>query len=390
MASNLTKTTKSVKKFLLYFAIFVIIIILADYLIKSTDKLNPPVEENNDSEYYPQIDTIFQNIPSPQIKNLPLANVGAKISKDQIKFPEFPPVVNIYKLKPEQENFYEANQAREIATLLKLTSAETKTINNVMYWETLDKNRTMSFDKSQRLWNYRINTQDLGNIKITSSEDLISQGIEFLNEMGLNNNYIFQSNVSNAYLTYLDDQDNYFSNSQNKPNSARLILNKEIELIKPITDEFPTLKAPIKRINYIDGIANMTLINNAKDIYKDMMLFNYKAHDYESSFGIYPIISISKAYDMIQNNQGYLYRLSENGSNLFEEATIKTIEEFKITLGNTKIIYIESININSQEPWTKFLQPFYLFEGQTKSSDNKTYSFSFIVPALDQSNYISL
>jgi len=389
MASNLTKTTKSVKKFLIYFAIFVIIIIVADYFTKSYVPITPPSNGIINSNY-PQPNIAFMQIPSPQIKNLPLGNSLAKISKNQIKFPDFPPVVNIYKLKPEQENFYEANRARTLASLLKLTSGETKTINNIMYFETMEKDRVLSFDKAQRLWNYRSSNTNLSKLSISQEDTLISSGISFLYQMEINNSDAFQKNVSTCYLTYLDNQGYYSNNSTNIINSAKLILNKEIDLIKPVQNDLPLLKAPIKRIDYLDGIVNMTIINQGKDIATDMIYFNYKVHDYENTVGIYPIITVSDAYDKIQNNQGFLYRLTEVGSNIFNNNPIPTINEFKINVENTKLIYIESFDSNNLEPWTKYLQPFFLFEGQAQSENNNLYSFSFIVPALNPANYSNL
>ena len=388
MSSSLTNTTKSVKRFLIYFAIFVVIIIVADRIISQSTKPTGTTTDTINTDY-PQPNKIFSQIPLPVLKNLPIGNSKAKVSKDALNFPQFPPVVYVYKLKPEQENFNEANQARTIAALLKLNSGETKTVNNVMYWETYEQDRQMSFDKVQRLWNYKVKYTNLSALITNNNQDLfINNGIGYLNSMDLNTNSYFNLDGSTCYFTYLDNQGNYSINgTANSVNSARLILNKRINLIIPVLQDLPTLTAPIQRDNYLDGIVNMTITGTGKEIFTNMIYFNYKVHDYENTLGVYPIISGLEAFDKIQNNQGYLYTLSEVGSDIFKTAVTPVISEFKITVANTKLIYIESFNIDSQEPWTEYLQPFYLFKGQTTSVDNKTYDFSFIVPALKTTDY---
>jgi hypothetical protein len=387
MASNLTKTTKSVKKFLIFFSAFILIIILADYFIKSTSPLIPP-GENTNSKYYPIKNEIFSKIPYPKIKGLTVANpTKVNVSKDAVKFPEFPSVLNVYKIKPEQEHLNEANQSREIAKTLELTSGESKIINNVMYFETINADRVFSFDKAQRLWNYQIKTNTIAALGYKDIEKYKTAGLSFMGSMQLNASNYFVNDYVKGYITYLDNQGNYTNIISNNANSTRIFLNKQIIAIEPTTEKIPILYSQVQRPYDLESIASMTIINKGEKISSDLLSFSYKAHDYESDIGIYPILSPTEAFEKIQNDGGYLYSMYEVDSNIFQKTTNPSIKEFKLNLSSTKIIYVESEIRDEQDPWTLYLQPFYQFSGQAKSLTNKNYEFSFIVPAVADTSY---
>ena len=145
------------------------------------------------------------------------------------------------------------------------------------------------------------------------------------------------------------------------------------------------------------GLANMVIIGGDKEhpeknsMVNNLYYFNYKMHDYSSTFGVYDLLDISEAYNKLQKNDGFLYKLEKVGSNnLSGDIVIPTINELKVKLSETKIIYIESDTVSSELPWTNYLQPFYIFSGTTTSNDGGNYNFSFIIPALKDSQYKSL
>lgn len=387
MASNLTKTTKSVKRFLIYFSIFVLVVIFADYFINKWKPITPP-GGLADSKYYPIKNELFGKIPYPKIKGLTIANpTKVNVSKDKISFPEFPPVLSVYKLKLEQEHLNEANQAREIAQTLELTTGESKIINNVIYFETINADRVFSFDKAQRLWNYQNKLTNLKPLGYSDIEKYKSSGFSFLTSMQLNSNNLFTYNYIQGYITYLDNQGNYTNIVSNNANSAKILLNKNVLAIEPTTDKIPILYAQVQRPSSNQGIATLTVINKGEKIASDMLSFNYKAHDYETNVGIYQVLAPSVAFEKIQTDGGYLYSMNELNTNIFLITPNPSIKEFKLTVDSTKIIYIESENRNDLEPWTLYLQPFYQFSGQAKSLSSKNYTFSFIVPALTDESY---
>jgi len=375
----------------MFFLIVSIIIIVADYFIKSTAPVLVP-SENVNSKYYPVKSTVFDKIPYPKIKSLSVANpTKVKVSKDTVTFPDFPPVVYLYKINPEQEHINDANQARALSKTLELTSGESKIINNVMYFETLNSDRVLSFDKVQRFWNYNIKLNSFPTFKVNDLTKIKSNSISFLGSMQLNSSNSFEVSVINAYLTYADNKGGFTTVlNNNYANSARILLNKKIELIKPISTQLPVLYAQTLRPDFLEGIANMTVINSMEKISSDMISFSYKAHDYDSTIGVYPILTPAEAFEKIQNDGGFLYSLTEKNGNQLEKIASPSIKEFKLNINSTKLIYIESQNLSDQEKWTNYLQPFYQFFGQAKSLANKDFDFSFIVPALQDAYYNGL
>lgn len=385
MATQLSKATSNVKRFLVYFIAFVFVVILIQSISEwiKPKPLAPDVFTNKD---YPVADKKFKLIPKPIIKSLITNNSTlGLISKKPLPFPTFPPIIYIYKINPEREYLGDAEKARKIADLLKLPTQETRTVNNVIYWETPDKNKTLTYDKFQRYWNFSSKSTNLPSSLPKTAQEYLYGGFSFLSMMRISNEYM-GARVGRVDLVNVDAQRNLNSLTTN-PNAARIELFKELTMAKPINTKLETSIIETRRLDYYKGAANLLIIGKSEKIETDLIDFNYKEFEYNPEFAIYDLKPIDEAFDALQKNKGYLYRLTPTKSNIFGEYLSLEIKDFKVDPEKTKLIYMDPDNRDPAAPWTNILQPFYLFDGIATTTNNQEADFSFLVEALKAEDY---
>jgi hypothetical protein len=385
MATELSKATSNVKRFLLYFLIFVVVVIIIN-TVSGWLQPKPPVPSTYTNTDYPKADRKFSTIPEPQIQSLITNNnTLGLISKKPLPFPTFPPIVNVYKINPEREYLGDAANARKVAGLLQLPTQETRTVNNVIYWETPDKNKTLSYDKFQRYWSYSSKSASLPGALTQTSTEYLDSAFSFLSTMGLSNDY-FSQRSGRVDLVSMDTQRNLTSLTTD-PNVARVSLYKKVLMAKPTNAKVPDSVIEVRNLDYYKGAANFWITGKGAKIENELIDFSYKEFEYDPTFAVYDLKPVDEAYDALQKNKGYLFRLTLIKNNLFGDYLSLQIKDYQVDPALTRIVYIEPENRDPSIPWTNYLQPFYLFEGTATTTNNQDASFSFLVEALKATDY---
>lgn len=391
MATQLKKTTTQVKRMFIYFLIFVIVVLFIDWLSKQSGIIVGPDPGTEVDPNYPIADNKFQQIPKPDLNSLNSGsqNIGL-ISKTTAKFPKFPPVVYVYKIKPEREYLDDAEKGKATAKALGFTG-DYSVLNNVMNWESEDGTRTFTFDRFQKYYKFKTNTTQLIEMTNEDQDFAIQRALSILDRINIKKNNLDTeaSRVDFAFRA----ADGSLSSKSDKYNCVRVSLNKYIKAIEPVTNTVPDTFIDVRKYSYYDGIATLLLkeyANKPQDMLQDLIELEYKALEYEDEVGIYKLQTPDQAFQELQKNNGYLYRLHLVGDNYLGQQQQLQIAEYKIDPNLTKLIYIEPQTRDSQVLWTNFLQPFYLFEGTGRTSNtNKDAVFSFLVPALTSSAYVT-
>jgi|GEM_PF-2746914 len=391
MATQLKKTTKQVKRMIIYFLVFVIVVLFIDWLSKQSGVIVGPDPGNEYDPNYPTANNIFQQIPKPDLNSLNSGsqNIGL-ISKTTAKFPEFPPVIYVYKIKPEREYLDDAEKGKATATALGF-SGDYSVLNNVMNWESEDGTKTFTFDRFQKYYKYKSSPDQL--IEMTNSDQTfaIQRALSILDRLSIKKNNLDteSSRIDFAFRA----NDGSLTSKTDKYNCVKVSLNKYIKAIEPVTNSIPDTFIDTRKYSYYDGIATLVLkeyANKTQDMLQDLIELEYKALEYEEDVGIYKLQTPDQAFQELQKNNGYLYRLHLVGDNYLTQQQQLQIAEYKVDPNLTKLIYIEPQTRDSQVLWTNFLQPFYLFEGTGRTTNtNKDAAFSFLVPALVSSAYTS-
>jgi len=398
MATQLKKTTYQVKRFFLYFALFVVIVFFIDYIFRG-GIIEPPVDPVWDPNY-PKPDNFMKLIPKPQITsiNATTGNAGI-VSKKPLAFPTapaIPPVVYVYKINAEREFLNDDKLGKDAAAALGLPS-DYSVLNNVMNWESEDGNKTFIFDRFQRYYKFRINQLPLTTMITTDKDTAIQKAMAVLQLLKIQDD-LLDARSSYADLAFRAPDGSLTTKTENY-NCVKVALNKNIKLIDPITNKIDATYATIRRFSYNKGIGTLLLKEYTKktqELLTDLIELEFKSLTYEKELntneyirGIYQIMTPDEAFQELEVNRGFLYRLHLVGDNYLANDQLKfEVASYVVDPTLTKIIYIEPDNRNPEIPWTTYLQPYYLFEGTaTTATTKKELAFSFIVPALIPDSY---
>ncbi len=391
MATKLSKTTKEVKQLLLYFLGFVVLVFIITWLSGvAKEPLNPP-EASNKSDY-PVADKKLGNIPAPVIQSLSIDQSSkALIAKNSSPFPTLPPVAYVYTIKAEREYLGDADTARSAAKILSFPSEETKVINNIMYWETTEKNRVFSYDKAQRLWDYHLNKYPLINSSgfIPNQAEYANMTISLMSRLGIKTE-LFTPTYGRVDMVQVENN-GQFTNQTNNPNASHVSLFKKVLMSKPLLEKNAATYTEVRRYQASSGIVEALLNGDGKTLVNNLWQFRYKQYSYGTDLGIYSLITPLEAFTKLQTRQdGYLYELNLDSSNYFGEPISLNVNEFTLEVNKLKIIYIEPENRLLDQPWTNFLQPYYYFTGTFVTKDQQKGTCAFIVPALTSESYTKL
>lgn len=390
MATNLKNTTTMVKRGIIYFIVFVVVVLIIDSLVTPAPCVGPdcPTITPINSDY-PTANELYGPIQKPEIDSIDATTGSAgRFSKKVTSFPTFPPVIYVYQINEERETFDDATIGKETALKLGFVGDYTS-LNNVMSWD--EGNKVFTFDWFQKLYKYIYKDAQLPAITNTDPSKAIEKGLSLFQYLGIDTNDI-DAGSSYAYFTSRSVDEKLTTKTENY-NSVMLALNKNIVGIRAKKTNIETTDITVRKYQYYEGIATLVLreyATKSQDQLEDLLELEYKALAYKENPAIYDLLTVEDAYKQVQLNKGYLYRLHPQGENYLGEQNKYEVLEYKVDPALTKLIYIEPEHRDPNVGWSIYLQPFYLFEGTAYTSNDIELEFSFILPALSKDSYKTL
>jgi hypothetical protein len=370
MATQLKKATKQAKLFVLYFIGFVVLVLICNAIVQRSG--NNGGNNDPDDTNYPPVKNIFGVLERPSVAGMLLKQqTNPVFSKDKLEFPVFPDRVYVYKLKKERENLSDADLGRTIARNLELDLNSEKEINYVLYWTSSDQNRQFGFDKVHKVYSYLNKkiaytpTIDIRTSDITKYSQLITS---FTSKFNLLNEQNRNGLISVEFLNLSNSE---YVKCTDICSIIRAKFDKNILAIKPTNTKLESTSSDVLNILSLKGIVTMITNTRATKI-EDLISFETKQYTYEDNFGIYYIITPSEAYNRMQQGNGILYYLEDENLN---------ITDFRVSVNKTKIIYLEPEEL-IENTWANYLQPFWYFEGNAKTSSGTDTKFIYLVPAI--------
>jgi len=401
MASNLSKSINFTKKTIIVLIIIIILAFIAQWItISLKEEIKPSINPNTELSAYIQPDNKFGPIPIPQLISLTLSDnttASFAISSNK-KLPTFPSSVNVYEINDFKDKLGNSDKARKAADALGFNYQEDKVIDNTLYWFDNENTKIFSYNKISQDWLLESNlTIEISNSKkILSDETLsfIELSKTIHSKLYLSNPYLNSSTIVN-FITidstdkYTDVQDvnlaDYVRIAQLRTiESATLKENFNEETVIGLTQPY---FSDIRKPNYNDASSELILKDiDQENLLSNLVKFKYKNFSYGEK-GVYPLLNIELAWENIQRNKGILYNLSPEGNDPFSSYNQLNIREFRIDADKTSLVYIEPNNKLTSEPWTHYLQPFYMFSGTAIIDDGRKANFSFLVNALTNESY---
>lgn len=403
MSSNLSKSTSMVRKGVIGFVIFAIVVLLLQFIMNTlTGEETDPGPSVVSRSAYESESLAFSKLPKPQVDSLTLApNTRAifSLSNNQ-RLPEFPPVVRVYEIQPLAEKLGDADRARQTAVELGFAAKESRLIDDTLYWEIDGLTRSLTYHKVQKEWNYEV---DLAKDPATAENIELSEDTEFYQELNyrllaslkIDTEY-FSDGIAKVDFININLADVYTTAEvKDDARYVRVALFKSLraatlkDSYRPSSNDdviYDDLDAVVRKFDYISGPANIVVQGEVKDPDTDYVRFDYKDYDY-GDFGVYPAITAEQAWDNIQANMGYLIWLRPQDKDQFEEYDQLSVSEFIADVDRTQIVYIEPDNRIASEEWTHYLQPYYMFEGVANLTDGRKAEFVFIIEAVNPNQF---
>lgn len=406
MGSRLSKATNAARKGLIVFLIFAISTFLFRFIFGLTEDPNGPVTPTPTSKSpYLQADQKLGSIPYPSLSPLPVApgsNATYSI-QDQAVLPEFPDVFNVYVINKPREKLGNAAKGAQVAGTLQLQSNGRTIADNITLWQSEDTVRSLTYDKLYERWAYetdltkeRLDQQAVVNMRLNSTSGFYdSKGLAVLSLLSLFDSYFNNAKSRVAYIN-LDPVTKVITSAAT-PRSARFVYIRQSKKVlatellpnyRPPANTAPAqnLESEVRVPDYNSGVANMFVRGNLETLVPDLVDFNYHQFNYGEK-GVYKSLTSRDAFLKLQNSEGILYWLKLKGEDPFSRHVPLPVLEFKVDANKTTIVYIEPTEWNESSPWTNFLQPFYLFEGNAILTDGREADFAILLPALLDSAY---
>lgn len=407
MASRLSKATKHARKGVIIFLIFAIATFIFNFIFGLIDDGGVIIDKDAKPPASPYLKSnqALGDIPFPSINSLetnPASNTTYSI-QDRDTLPFFPPVINVYEINKPREKLGNVANGNKVALELELNANGRTIADNVILWQSADTARSLTYNKLLEKWGY---TTDLSKEKF--DEDTLST----LNTITESNYY---DSIGNTVLSGLNLNDTYFDQSANRvyyvhydginklsvASSPRLskfvyitqfkkILGSEVDQeYRPKENElkYSNYFSDVRKIDYLSGVANILVRGDMNNIIPGLVKLDYQVYNYGLK-GIYNALNSTEAFLKLQNNEGILYYLKLRGEDVFTPHQKLSILEYRVKATDTEIIYIEPNDWYESEPWTNYLQPYYLFEGVAILEDGREADFAIILPALAEGEYL--
>lgn len=345
----------------------------------------------------------FGKIPRPQVTTIALAPGTTASFSLSAKLPKFPSQMNVLKILKPQEQFQSVPTARKAASVLgfKTTDERNRLTEDLLFWQNDAKTRSLKYEKVKQEWLFEViyarDTAAQTARQLLSKAEYQSAAPSLISQLGLNSTGYSGASSRVDYVSVTSGQNFKNEIDATKARFARIALYKKVEAVsladnyKPApTDPNPavTIFAEVRKYNFLDAPAVFIVHGDLQKSETDILGFKSDEYIYSSDVGIYSIITPEKAWDNIQANKGYLIWLRPEGTNIFDKPQQLSIAEFVVDVNTVRLIYIEPDDWIADQPWTQFLQPFYIFEGIATTTDSKKAEFAIIIEALSEENYL--
>ena len=380
--SKLSQTTIKVRKYVIGFLVFSIVVMLFQIIykyVKNSDTFKPKVD------YYASIDNSFGTILYPKIDTLIISDDSTPEFATNGKFPTFPSSVNVYQVKKPRETFSSLVKAEDIAKSLGFKTDYHKD-GNLVIWQ--EDGRYFSFDRLTQDMYYK-NSKLSGNKDFSSYLDaresidnafkkILSQLKIYTNSYRINNQY---------YL--LDEDDSYkLVTSLDLANYLRRDYKLQYEIVS-IASIYKDLKKdtgdvkPINGILYTDNLFEgefyVIMAKDALggDLIENLKEFKLRILDVDiDAKGVYKLKPPEVAWEDVKKGRGYLKFLGED-SELFMDYKQVKVKRFLLDINKIELAYY------MPDKWTGYIYPIYIFRGLANIEGGKTVNFVFYANAIE-------
>lgn len=396
--SKLSNTTKSVRKYVLYFLIFSVVVLVGQVVLGYVSGSDPVNDTENSS--YAYFDEIYEDFKYPDISSLAIVENSKSSFSIAGKFETFPTSVNVYQTVETRETLGTAGRAESLAESLNITSEYERTDTQYI-WRTLDQ-RLLEYNKTTkdtRYANEGINLEFLraNRPNTPQSESLKTMFNEASTTINQTDTYSLYENTEDTTRSYLIDSNSNYRTSTAAANADYIredyFDSFEIVSLKVLADNSKEILDP-----EAEAVMGRVYLDNPKTGSTYIVLSNQKVQDSQQNIaafipylrefrrfnidlveenGVYPLIPIVQAWENVKDGKGYLKHLVKQGGDPLDDYSPLAVKRFIATSEATELGYY------FQEARPGYIYPIYVFTGLAELKDGTTAEFVFYTEAIE-------
>jgi len=382
--SSLITTTSVVKRYLIYFGIFAVVVIVLQVCINFIGGLATSRTTTPNNYAYTDPDYSFGTLTLPAISGISIsATPKATYSADNI-LPQYPyATVNVYKVNEPREIFGSEDIGNDLATRFGFKTNFTRDGNKLVWNE---NNRKLIYDKV----NETISFSNPGIVpdvvdKFNADPAYYQQQAAAL----IANLNLARSNLDlkNIEIEYLERANNSFiiAKSPNTAQYLKIKVHRTFDAVSAKADAqgnpLVTGATNIAATSYVNDILSsaLTIIavnNQAQSLSPDVLeSVNFTDWEFNPVPGVYNLLTADQAWANIKNNQGSLKQLIEFGYNPYLVGQLNGQQVISFTANYQKVTlaYLEP------DKWTGYIYPIYIFYGHARLANS---------PSVDNADFI--
>jgi len=407
MSSSLVTTTEKVKKILIGFAIFAVVVILGRACIDVVGRLTTPAAVTATEQIYLASNDKFGPLTPLPLTSLTTLNGDTTEFLSDNAFNSLPfQAVNTYKIEEPRERFQAEDDAAKISNAFDFETRPTRTDTSAerkLIWN--EKGRQLEINKITGSYIYSNPTIEApapsGNFD--NDKDYIDQAYSLGSRLGVPGFGAFTAD--NVRIDFLNAQGNSYVSSIS-PSTASYMkiryyrkfaiasLAKDSDLDSYQASNGKTYSnVPARELidNYLSAPLEIVVAGNGSQnpfVQQRVIYLRYNDWYFKPEKGVYSIYSPTEAWDQVKTGKGALKELLEDGFNRYQNGQLKGQEVLRYVAEYQKveIAYLEP---NTWSTNQDYLMPIYIFKGRARlasSPEADNAEFTIITPAIKFSN----
>lgn len=396
-------TTETVRRYLIYFGIFIAVVVLLQICLNSL-KRSPIVPGGDDPELlnaYKQAGEGLELITPPSLtttsitiseRSTPIFNVDNQFTQPSYQ------ALNLYKVEQPRERFGTETKAKDIAEKFGFKNLEPERLNSGA--STTNDKGLLVWRQNSKLYKYNKVTQELdysnsfavpkGSEALFNNNEtaLKDEAKKLIDRLALNRSSL---DFTTMQLDYLNRKGSTTFNVATSPNTAEYLkirvyrrleaaslkVNEKGEVPNEIKGKAEPISANVVSENHQAAPLEIIIAGNGAALSLEQ-LYSAKFTDWNILTDtpiVYPALTPAEAWEQVKQGRGSLQELVEFGFDRLQtgKAADKEVLSFTANYLEVELAYLE------YNDWQGYLFPIYIFKGRAKLSNS---------PSQDNANFV--
>lgn len=380
--SSLITTTETVKKYLIYFGIFILVVILLQFCLNSVQRggglPGGGSGEDGIKPFKEATAEVAELGTPPDLPSVAISSKSDLLFNVDNNFQELQfDAVNVYKIEQPRERFATETKAEDIAERFGFESRPQRqgADRSILKWQ--DGTRELTYDKVKQELNFNNFSiyPNRGEVFTRDEASLGQDGARLIENLGLNRPNLDLGNIKINYLTRVGSRFEETSpgtatfvmiRAYRSLEGASLKTDADGEPLSALERDYEPLNFDVVYEDYLSAPLEIIIAASDRMEADDIYSVRYIDWNIEPDPQTYKIITPAEAWENVKAGKGSLQLLNEFGFDPFQTGKRpgKEVLSFTANYLETEVAYLET------NEWHGYFYPIYIFRGRAKLSNS--------------------